>query len=157
MFQRHRRALFAVVLLAAAASTAFALVTAGYRTAPTQPEKIDRGGAHRSESGQSGQALRLPPEGERLEVEPVTVSPDGIEPAEITRPRGRFVLAVENRSGLEEVSLRLEAEAGARLREAGLSRRRLNWTDVLDLPPGRYLLTEANHGTWACRITVLPK
>jgi hypothetical protein len=92
---------------------------------------------------------------ERLEVEPVVVRSKGFEPAEITRPQGRFVIAVYNRSGLEKLDLRLDRENGAgRLRESRVERGKLDWHTGVDLPPGRYLLTEANHPEWRCSITI---
>lgn len=43
--------------------------------------------------------------GEGLEVEVVTATPHGFEPAALTRPRGPFVLAVHNQSGGAELEL----------------------------------------------------
>lgn len=115
-----------------------------------------------SASGGALVAPRLPPSSSskptqkpvRIETEIITVLPHGFEPAEITRPRGRFILMVDNRSGLEEVSLQLDREAGARLLAAQVHRSRPDWDDVFDLPPGNYILTEANHSEWGCRITI---
>jgi len=93
----------------------------------------------------------------RIETELVTIRPHGFEPEEITRLDGPFILAVDNRSGLEEVALRLAGVAGNRLKEVIIPRKKLNWRDALDLPPGRYVLTEANHPDWICRITITAK
>ena len=41
----------------------------------------------------------------QLETELVTITPTGFQPGEITRSQGRFMLAVDNRSGLDEVDL----------------------------------------------------
>lgn len=46
--------------------------------------------------------------GNHLQAEIVTITPTGFEPSEITRPQGRFILAVDNRSGLNEVHLYFE-------------------------------------------------
>src|SRR5262245_19324241 len=54
---------------------------------------------------------------ERTQLELVTIRTRGFEPAQITRSKGRFVLAVYNRSGLEEVNLHLDQEAGVKLRQ----------------------------------------
>jgi hypothetical protein len=91
---------------------------------------------------------------ERLDVEVITVRPNGFERVQITRPKGLFGIAVENRSGLGEVVLQLNREAGSRLHEVRLSREKLNWKEGLDLPPGHYVLTEANNPNWLCRITI---
>lgn len=93
---------------------------------------------------------------ERVEVELITLRPSGFDPPGITRPRGKFILSVENRSGAHEVDLRLDREAGERQHQTRLTRGRLRWGKMVDLPPGRYVLSEANHPDWVCRITITP-
>jgi hypothetical protein len=93
---------------------------------------------------------------EEPEAEVIKLLPTGFEPAQITRPRGKFLLMVKNRAGLEQVEWRLEREAGGRLREVRLSEGRLGSKQYEDLPPGNYLLTEAAHPDWVCRITITP-
>jgi hypothetical protein len=93
---------------------------------------------------------------ERIQIELVTVRTRGFEPSQITRSKGRFVLAVYNRSGLEEVNLHLDQEAGPKLRQERVPRTKLDWYSGLDLPPGKYFLTEANHPAWRCTIIVTP-
>lgn len=85
------------------------------------------------------------PPGERVEIELVTILPDGFHPEEITRPKGVFIIAVENRSGLEDIELLLDREAGSRLRQVRIPVNKLNWKEGLDLTPGRYVLTEATN------------
>ena len=97
------------------------------------------------------------PQIEKFEIEVITIRPAGFEPREITRPRGFFGIAVENRTGLPEVLLRLDREGGGRVQEAQVTRQKLNWKQGLDLPPGQYVLTEANNPDWVCRITITDK
>ena len=94
------------------------------------------------------------PHSGRLEVEVVTIHMTGFEPSQIKRPAGRFLLAVDNRCGLEEVRLRLDRETGVRIHQANVRWDKLDWRQMTDLPPGTYLLTEENHPKWLCRITV---
>jgi hypothetical protein len=89
-----------------------------------------------------------------IQAELITVAPHGFEPQELTRPRGRFLLMIDNRSGLETVALRLTREGGPRVREMRVPREEPDWSEVVDLDPGRYLLTEANHSGWVCVITI---
>lgn len=89
-----------------------------------------------------------------FESELITITPHGFEPREIMRPQGRFLLMVDNRSGLSATSLALTREAGARTHEMRVPREEPNWSDVVNLPPGRYLLTESDHSRWVCRITI---
>lgn len=84
----------------------------------------------------------------------ITIRPQGFEPAEITRPKGNLFIVVENRSGLDSVTLRLDREAGARLKEVQVPLSKLDWYEGFDLTPGRYVLTEAAHPDWVCRINV---
>ena len=92
--------------------------------------------------------------GDQPEAEIITVTPAGFEPIEITRPRGPFVLAVDNRSGLDGLDLYLELENGSRVNTQLTRRGKLAWREVVDFPPGTYLLRAANDQTWSCRITL---
>jgi hypothetical protein len=94
---------------------------------------------------------------ESLEAEVITIRRNGFDPKQIRRAAGRFMVVVNNRSGLPEVSLRLERLAGSRLRDVRIDRKKLDWNSVLDLTPGTYKLTEARHPTWACEITITPR
>jgi hypothetical protein len=91
---------------------------------------------------------------DRIEGEVVTIRPSGFDPREIARPQRPFTLIVENRSGLEEVILRLDREAGNRVNDARLPRQKIDWIQTVDLSPGRYVLSAANHPDWTCVITI---
>jgi hypothetical protein len=100
---------------------------------------------------------RVPPSGgvlARIDVEVITVRPTGFERTQITRPKGLFGIAVENRSGLADITLRLDQEGGPRLFQVPLVREKLSWKQGLDLLPGSYVLTEANNSNWICHITI---
>lgn len=92
----------------------------------------------------------------RVEVLTISIRLPGFVPREITRPAGYYFLSVTNLSGARELSLRLERENGERLHEVNLSRGKSAWRQNVHLSPGTYLLTEANHPDWVCRITVTP-
>jgi hypothetical protein len=92
----------------------------------------------------------------RVEAELITATPDGFDPGEITRPKGSFHLVVDNLAGLPELELRLTREAGHSLREVRVPRGQADWAALLDLEPGAYVLREAAHPGWSCRITVTP-
>ena len=89
-----------------------------------------------------------------FESELVTITPHGFEPREITRPQGRFLLMVDNRSGLGATSLALTREAGARTHEMRVPREEPDWSEVVNLPPGRYVLTEDDHSEWTCVLII---
>lgn len=92
-----------------------------------------------------------------IEAELVTVHPYGFEPAEIKRPMGEFLLVVNDQSGLTGSSLRLNRVTGSTVRAVSARREEPDWSDLVDLEPGVYLLTEINHPLWACRITITPR
>ena len=92
----------------------------------------------------------------RLEAERITLRPTGFEPAEITRPAGRFLLAVNDRSGEESITLLIvrgpsDLVSEARIRERP---RKHEWRQVVNLPAGRYELRAAGHSEWRCQITL---
>ena len=88
-----------------------------------------------------------------VEMELLTLQPSGFEPAEITRPAGRFLLAVNNRTGQPELSLELVSNAGRTVRTILISRE-TNFRQVLSLPTGSYTLRETSHRNWVCGITI---
>lgn len=92
----------------------------------------------------------------RLDAERVTVRSTGIEPAEINRPAGRFLLAVNDRTGSDGLTLTLARDTGQQLHTTRMrdNPRKHQWRQVMNLPPGRYLLREASHPEWTCRITL---
>jgi hypothetical protein len=88
-----------------------------------------------------------------MESEVITVTRRGFEPALITRPVGRFILMLDNRSG-KDLNFRLARDTGQPLTEIASSRQELDWNDVLDVQPGTYVLTERNHPEWSCSIRI---
>jgi len=91
-----------------------------------------------------------------LETELITLRPEGFEPLAITRPKGPFVLFIEDRSGKEDSSFQLQRAKGERLKDLNTNRRKSKWYDTLDLPPGDYVLTDVANADRRCQITILP-
>ncbi len=87
------------------------------------------------------------------EVELIDLRRTGFEPNEIKRPAGRFLLGVNNRTGLTDLSLMLLHQSGRSAAGKRLSKLK-TWRQVVDLQPGRYVLREANHRDWVCHITI---
>ena len=98
-----------------------------------------------------GDSVSLP-----AEIELITLRPAGFEPSEISRPKGPFVLFVDDRSGRQNSSLRLQRANGERLRTVNLQRNKFQWNDVVDLTPGTYILQDANNSALRCQIIILP-
>jgi len=81
----------------------------------------------------------------------------GFEPAEVSWPKERFFLAVENHSNVNDITLLLDREVGGRVKEVNLKMRKQRAAGIFDLPPGNYVLTVADHPGWVCRITITPR
>ncbi|MGQ0762588.1 MAG: hypothetical protein ACT4OT_11345 [Acidobacteriota bacterium] len=94
---------------------------------------------------------------QKIEVELVTIQRTGFDPQEIKRPVGPFTLHVNNRSEILELQFRLDRERGERLHAESPQRGKLDWKKTIDLPPGRYVLSEAQHPEWTCLITITPR
>ena len=92
----------------------------------------------------------------KLEVEFITLQTNGFEPVEIVSPKGPFVLLVDDRSGKESSSFSLERLQGEKLRDINTRRTKSEWHDVINLPPGNYLLTDAGNPHSRCQITITP-
>ena len=91
-----------------------------------------------------------------IEAEIIVLRPWGFEPTEISRPAGPFFLAVDNRSGLDHVDVSLHLETGPKFHAISVSKNKTKWRQKMTLPPGTYVLREASHPEWRCRITIQP-
>ena len=97
------------------------------------------------------------------QVKLVTLTPRGFEPNEILVSQKRFVLAIDNRSQLDMVSVQFSQLTGNpaaplnQLQVMQMARARVNANTQFELPPGNYVLTEANHPNWVCAVTVISK
>lgn len=87
----------------------------------------------------------------------LTITPRGFDVKEVTVPEGPFFLLVENRSGLSDMSLSLQAQGGGPVISARVQREELDWAQFLDLPPGNYVISEASHPQDLCQLTVTSK
>ena len=128
------------VFLIAITSTALALVSLRSKTKPIltsesgveaktiQPLALPEDSSRKLIT--SGLSQPQISQGQRLESELITIRPTGFEPTEIIRPKGPFVLAVENRSGLREVDFQLAFERGERVFRVSRSWEHLDWYEI---------------------------
>jgi hypothetical protein len=86
----------------------------------------------------------------------LTLRPRGFDQAEVSWPKGRFFITIDNRTNVSELNLQLDRETGGRVKETKLKMRKERSLGVLDMTPGVYLLTEPGHPGWVCRITITP-
>jgi hypothetical protein len=165
----YRKLFWPTVVLIAATSTALPLVSVKTKTATTStPERNKPANTKLAEPPKSAERSlpKVMPrisafpliqgdlQNQTIEAEIITIHPAGFEPTAITRPKGLFILEVEDRSGLREVDVRLSAERGDRVFQVKAAREKADWNRLVDPPPGRYVLTEINHPDWACIITI---
>jgi hypothetical protein len=149
---RHRLSGRALVIICISACVVTAAIIVSARTwlASTTPA---------IKTGQQAQAKARPnPPAGGGGVERIRVTSNGFEPAEVRRPKGPFYLLFNHSNHLPEIKLLLKRADGGKLREVGLKRngRKGRHAEFLNLPPGRYVLTEASHPEWICRITITP-
>jgi len=91
---------------------------------------------------------------ERIEAEVLEIQPNGFEPAQISRPRGRIILSVNNRTGLDDLDLELTTSDGHKVSKIKLKRKKPQWSELVDLPAGSYTLREASHPEWVCQFSI---
>ncbi|HJT29924.1 MAG TPA: hypothetical protein VJ784_21085 [Pyrinomonadaceae bacterium] len=78
----------------------------------------------------------------------------GFAPAE-ARPHGKkFLLSLDNRTEVKELTLRMARSDGVQIREIHVPAGGGDWSELFELSPGTYKLSEANHESWLCTITI---
>ena len=82
----------------------------------------------------------------------IAIRPTGFIPAEIDLKEGRYLLIVQNRSGIRDLTFRLDRDTGEKLQET--RDQKLQWKKTFDLHPGRYVLSVVDHPKWQSIITV---
>lgn len=140
MFTRRMTLFWSALLLVAL--TVGALALASVKTARKKIKKADAAEARSSPNQPHAEAL------------PITLRWGGFVPQELTRPAGDYYLSINNLSGVQDLVLRLDREHGNSMQEAKVSRQKTYWRLQVHLTPGTYLITEAGHPQWVCRITV---
>lgn len=86
---------------------------------------------------------------------------EGFEPPSITMPPGKNFIVVFNRTGLDEVDLKIQrtggpGRSGEVLAQRPSRRTEWNWNELVNLPVGEYEIREANHPQWVFRLSVEP-
>ena len=107
-----------------------------------------------NESASSAVDAQLVARTNAIDAEHVTLRATGFEPAEFTRPPGKFLLAIDNQTQMNEVGFRLIAENGSTVHDLPPKRDRYRLRQIVDLAPGRYALRVIDHPEWVCRITI---
>jgi hypothetical protein len=82
----------------------------------------------------------------------IEIEPYGLEPREMDVEGDQYLVVVQNRSGLTDLKVKLEAEDGTKLHEDRAQQRQ--WRKRIDLQQGSYRLTVENFPQWTCLIRV---
>lgn len=114
------------------------------------------GAASAPAQGQAAPARAGRPE-TRIASHLLTLRQRGFDQAEVSWPKGRFFITIDNRTNVSELNLQLDRETGGRVKESKLKMRKERSLGVFDMTPGVYLLTEADHPGWVCRIRITPQ
>lgn len=78
----------------------------------------------------------------------------GIEPAELTLPAGRYLVAIDNDSGFNAVDIKIDKEGGPRVGSAQLPSGRRKSKGYVDFTPGRFVFTDSGDANRVCRLTI---
>ena len=113
----------AFIIITVLAVSAWALLAPAPNGIPPR-EHTDKNALPTTAAHQGNAAQR------RFGVEMIRILPTGFDPQQITRPAGPIFFAVNNRSGLREVVLRLSDEAGHRLYEVHANQGSRAWRQL---------------------------
>ena len=148
MSKRQKKVFWPLLALGAVSLSALVFAHGGTRTASTQSGPANP-------TGTTTQGPALP--STRIEVETFTLRPNGFEAARITRPKGLFLLAVDNRSRVPDLVFELSDVVGNQPAGKRMRGRELRWRQLVDLPPGDYVLTVARHPQWRAQLRITPR
>lgn len=84
----------------------------------------------------------------------LTLSSNGFSPKELTPNNNRFFLSIDNRTDLNELVLNLSDKHGNQVRELRVPIGVGDWSELLVLKSGKYVLSEKSHSAWSCTIVV---
>ncbi|HKV36364.1 MAG TPA: hypothetical protein VJP89_18640 [Pyrinomonadaceae bacterium] len=86
------------------------------------------------------------------QVVSLEVTPAGFQPGEVSAPRGKFLILLQNRTGQRNLSFYLIRENQERLAESQPQKR--DWKAHVQLNPGTYIIGETNHPEWQFTLRV---
>jgi hypothetical protein len=96
-----------------------------------------------------------PQASKRIDAVVLELSPYGFSPSEVTHTPNAFFILIRNISGPANRTLILTNSNGRQQRQVMLTRTNPHWREILTLTPGKYTLTETNHPTWKCTISIM--
>ncbi|HEU4932649.1 MAG TPA: hypothetical protein VFT48_11245 [Pyrinomonadaceae bacterium] len=90
-----------------------------------------------------------------IEEVSLMLTSSGFAPAEL-RPHGKkFLLSLDNRTDVKELTLRMARNDGVRIRELRIpAASGGDWSELFELQPGSYTFSELDHPNWTCTIVI---
>jgi|GEM_PF-2057402 hypothetical protein len=80
---------------------------------------------------------------------------DGFAPAEVRTHGKKFLLSLDNRTDLQQLTLRMARSDGLRIREIRVpGGGGGDWSELFELQPGTYTFSEVDHPNWICTIVI---
>ncbi len=83
----------------------------------------------------------------------VRLTADGFSPAQLNGAPGKYRIAM-TRWSRDEIVILVRSAGGETLKEMTVPQGQLDWTTLVELGSGSYVLKVANHPEWVCQITV---
>lgn len=84
----------------------------------------------------------------------IALRPEGFETNEMQLEPGDYLFIIGNRTGLQNVNVRLDRDGNERIDAAAVGGRQRDWKKRLKLARGVYVLTANDNPDWICRIVV---
>lgn len=84
----------------------------------------------------------------------LTIRPTGFAVKEMTISAGDYFVVVQNATGLDRFSLRVELDSGQRIYDLRFPKYQKYWKQMVHLAAGHYVISEPDHPGWVCRISV---
>jgi hypothetical protein len=92
---------------------------------------------------------------QRPAVAVFVAKPHGIDPPLVIQPTGKVVLIIVNRSRMRLTTFTIDdAASKKRIHDFAVSSSQAEWQETLDLPVGRYILSEANNPSFTSTLVV---
>lgn len=82
--------------------------------------------------------------------------PEGFDSKTLAVAKGRYILILQNRTGLENLALQVSRVVGNGEKPKDVmfdAKKRYRIDSLIDLTPGDYVVTVQGHPEWVCRIT----
>lgn len=92
---------------------------------------------------------------QKRDVAYIEIGSRGFIPQHLTHPAGKIIMNVRNFTDYK-INLILEKQGGSTLKNLTLYETTVRWREVVEYAPGEYVLRDANHPGWVCRISITP-